>query len=289
MGTNISSPVSASSNEKLPFEITLLIFDFALHSHATPRVMFRFSLVSKAIYGWILPRLYHTLYFHDSSHGTRILAAPPSSLLFTRRLFSWVRIGGPDISPFSKLSHLCLWKSTLPGLAGVPVTLPLEELLVFNQASIMVIARLLTSEVTMWRTIQRVVCYGDVRKNWLECPNLVQIFVMHWHVKYFVQNKVILPSSSNFRTYIVSSADLSDNRQPFSREDAQGCPIEDRRLVVLGRIPEHLDKPHDLFWENQAAMWEVALRKAEENESGKITVLDTLPLWSEETSSYITS
>ncbi|KAH8832108.1 hypothetical protein DL96DRAFT_1589940 [Flagelloscypha sp. PMI_526] len=289
MSTNISSQASAFSDEKLPFEIILLILDLALQSHATPDVMFRFCLVSKAIHNWILPRLYHTLNLRTTNHANRISTAPRSSLLFTRRLFFWVTTDGPDVSPFSNLSHLSLWTSNLPGLAGPLIMLPLEEMLVFNQASMAIIAGLLTSEATLWKTIQRILCYGAVDKNWFECPNLVQIFVMHYSVNRYVQADVVLPSSSNFRTYVASPAYSSNPRPAFSREDAEQCPVHDRRLILLGEIPRHLDKPHGSFWENQAAMWEMMLRAVEENEIDKVTVVDSLPPWSERTGSYIFS
>ncbi|KAH8810426.1 hypothetical protein DL96DRAFT_1760073 [Flagelloscypha sp. PMI_526] len=257
-----TTPSSYSSKEPLPLDIIFIILDLFLSSNPSYNTVFQLALLSRAVYDWILPRLYHTLDIgtppepHTIDSTVLLTSAQPSSLLFARRLFSRHSYSPLTFSLFSKVTHLSLWGRNY--LNSVPLgtkqahailMLPLEELIVTQQSDNYALLQELTDDKMIWKTLRRFGCYHHptyerADEPWLKCPNLTDIVVFCANVDCFIQNalrNITLPPSPQFQSYIISP---TISGQLIAPKDALKGLSTDPRIVAFCKVPQHVfDNP----------------------------------------------
>ncbi|KAH8810408.1 hypothetical protein DL96DRAFT_1627093 [Flagelloscypha sp. PMI_526] len=298
--------VSSSLAEPLPLDIILAILNFALSSNPGYHAIAQLSLLSKAVYQWMLPHLYHTLDLGDRDvtcikRSLLLNSAKASSFLFTRRIISHIIATPFNFSPFAQLTHLILWGPHRfdvepDGLnsAREIVMLPLEELSVWESGENDALLHHLTANVTIWRTLQRFSTFLDGRiprpdEGWLQCPNLTQVLVLCYVYGSFIHSSitdVILPSP-RFQSYIIApgvswsmNAAIMDELTPL---------MKDPRFVILCECPQHLRMSSGSFWDDQSDMWAVVRNEKRKNLDAKeATVIDKIP-WDAVKGCYIVS
>ncbi|KAH8810406.1 hypothetical protein DL96DRAFT_1821477 [Flagelloscypha sp. PMI_526] len=309
--TSSFTPISLSSENPLPLDVIFIIFDFTLLSSQDYKTILQLLLLSRAVYQWMIPRLYHTLGFRKydvTSPGPYTIdrnvfftCAPTSSLLFTRRIFSPDLDSPLSFSLFPQLTHLSLWGCNCLNLephgtkqAQAIMSLPLEELLVIDSRDNLVLLRILTEDVTIWRTLQRFSCFSHAGCNrpdegWLQCPNLAQVLVLCVKVEWFIDTQikgVVLPSSTKLQSYLVSPIWGSSMLPPG---DTLELPVKDSRITILRKSPRHYVERPGSFWDNHSDMWTAAQHMIRKNLDVQETrVIRKLP-WSKAKHCYIVS
>ncbi|KAH8810390.1 hypothetical protein DL96DRAFT_1627053, partial [Flagelloscypha sp. PMI_526] len=263
MAADTTGLASIFSKEPLPLEIIMIILDFSLQDNSTYDIMFRFSLLSRGVHRWILPRLYHTLDLEMESvppHQSRAIdrvallaTANPLSFLFTRRIISRLSKFPFNATLFSNLSHLALWGHNYLGggvlgekLADDIVMLPLEELFVWEESDSDVLLGKLSADATMWMTLRRLGCHSrtrrDLYRGWFKCPSLVQVLQVCDHIVWFIENglkSVVLPPSPKFKSLIITPLMSSIKTHPLIAGGIVQSIVKDPRVVILVHPPHH--------------------------------------------------
>ncbi|KAH8810464.1 hypothetical protein DL96DRAFT_1627268, partial [Flagelloscypha sp. PMI_526] len=273
------------AKEPLPLEIIIIILDLVLQCDSTYDIMFEFSLLSRPIYYWIIPRLYHTLDLDERSTTSSIdrayflESAEPSYFIHTRRLISRVSRNYFPFSLFSQLSHLSLWGHNYleaepngPTQAQEIVMLPLEELFIWEVSDNRTLLRKLTEDVTIWRTLQRFGCHvpsirGFPHEGWMSLPNLVQVLVLFGRSNWFVHTAgwgIPVPSSPKFKLFALAPLPWVHGETPTDAVNT--IRLRDRRIVVLLNPLPHLFTSAYCFWSNNHTMWQILLEEIEMNE-----------------------
>ncbi|KAH8810374.1 hypothetical protein DL96DRAFT_1626971 [Flagelloscypha sp. PMI_526] len=258
----------------------------------------------------VIPRIYHSLDL-DMYNNTTVLApsshsvdrvvllacAKPSSFLFTRRLISRMSDAPFNFAVFSQLTHLSLWGRNFfdvephgPREADEIVTLPLEELFVWEEYDNVILLGQLTVDVTIYKTLRRYGCYSRRSENrpdegWHKCPNLIQILILFASISWFDEiaaSGVVLPSCPNFRSLIISPF-ANIGSPPLRSQNSLGKLAQDKRIVILRNFPIHFFQHPRAFWENHIDMWRIALCEIDKNENHHgMTVIENLPWAGEE-------
>ncbi|KAH8823896.1 hypothetical protein DL96DRAFT_1615799 [Flagelloscypha sp. PMI_526] len=294
------SVVSTAPPPVLPIEIVHIIIEFAFRSDPKDSQRLKFLLLSRSIYNWIFPLLYHSLDLKSSlefgssswfvDRSILVSAAQPSSLLHTRYLISRNWEQPFSFAPFSNLSHLVFWGGSMLDddseghcQAYEIVMLPLEELFVWRQTDSKILVKHITKETSIWTTIQRLGFFTrkyatGPQEGWMECPNLVQVFVLCASLTTFVQRlgpTIVLPSSPRFRSFILAPLLTIQLFQVQTLRDALDHVVKDRRIVVLYHVPAHMGNHRTKFWVNQGNMWRFLHSQVEKDFKIKeITVLE---------------
>ncbi|KAH8810409.1 hypothetical protein DL96DRAFT_1627094 [Flagelloscypha sp. PMI_526] len=309
--TNANLSVISSLMEPLPLDIVLTIIDFSLSSSPGYGIVLQFSLLSRAVYQRMLPRLYHTLEFRKFDitspepetidKNVLLACAPTSSLQFTRRILSPDSDSPLPFSLFSQLTHLSLWGRNCLDMephgtqqAQAIVMLPLEELVVSEYQDNCALLQVLTEDTTIWKTLQRFTCLSykessRADEGWLKCPNIAMVFILCIKVEWFIETQiddVVLPSSPTFQFYIIAPIVGSSTLPPG---DSLELSIKDPRIVILRKAPRHFAERSESFWDYHSDMWKVAQHMIKKNVDTKETrVIKKLP-WSKVKGCYVIS
>ncbi|KAH8810404.1 hypothetical protein DL96DRAFT_1821476 [Flagelloscypha sp. PMI_526] len=274
----------------LPPEIILVILDLSLPPNPTYNAMLQLSLLSRKVYHLMLPRLYSSLDLemplspsaHSINRTLLLASAQPSSLVYTRHIISRPSSLPFTFSPFSRLSHLALWGHNCLSVGATGrlqaqeiVTLPLEELSVWEEIDNSILLGNLTRDVQIWRTLRRFACAANTigsrpYEGWLTCPNLVQILLFFENHQWFLEcaaSGITLSSSPKFQCFVISPFSTIPSLPPLTAVNTLRHLIQDRKVVLLRNYPTHMFIHPRSFWKNNSDMWKVLMGAVEKNEN----------------------
>ncbi|KAH8798496.1 hypothetical protein DL96DRAFT_1824716 [Flagelloscypha sp. PMI_526] len=281
----------------LPEELLFRIFALSIRG-GYPQTMVGLLRLSKSIYYWVLPQLYHTLYLcgeggEDPLNGSisrkRLIrkANPKNVSSFVRRLRCDSYIWSFSFEPFTSLTHLALWEIQDLSVkdAKTIVQLSLEELIIRHWSDRRAFGEAIRSNSPLCVSLRR---YGSLDPHWsIEVsswsyfPNLTHFLILHSETA-----ELPLPyihglldrGGLKCMLLVLPWALRDDDAFNMTKEALEAA--QDRRIVVFQSCPRHLalypdEEAEPPFWPRHEKMWRLAEEMIEANtDSEKITVGD---------------
>ncbi|KAH8834761.1 hypothetical protein DL96DRAFT_1571623, partial [Flagelloscypha sp. PMI_526] len=266
----------------LPEELLFRIFTLSIED-GYPQTISPLLFLSKSIYYWVLPQLYHTLDLRGEDapkggvHRKRLikLSNPTHLSSLVRRVKCGSGVWSFSFAPFTSLTHLALCKRL--GLkiwdAETIVQLSLEELIIENWADRICFRRAVKSDSPLCASLRR---YGLSDPRWsIEASTWGHFLnLTHFLILYNGTNVVdpsylqVLLSKGGFKC-ILYVLPWTDRDHPAFKLVEEGVDIiRDRRIAVLRDGPPHLDWNSEIkppFWPMHENMWRQAEEMIEQN------------------------
>ncbi|KAH8810475.1 hypothetical protein DL96DRAFT_1627293 [Flagelloscypha sp. PMI_526] len=260
----------ASPKVDLPKEIILDILEEYL-SFPSPKPILFVLVLSKWIYSWMLPILYHTLstvklqYIRSGRVvlDTLLRRAPAPSLALVRRLDCSCITRVLTLSSFPNITHLLLWSSCgrewWDSQCFAVTLLPLEELFYWSQSDLNILSRKMTRDSPICSTICRLGFHNNPvtlpDPTWFRyCPKLTRVLLLCSNYDNFQVFIETLPLIFPQLHCCIIAPDWAHHP---TRINVSNLGFRaDRRVAMILHHLKHFESCGRHFWSAQRTMWE---------------------------------
>ncbi|KAH8794361.1 hypothetical protein DL96DRAFT_1652030 [Flagelloscypha sp. PMI_526] len=282
---------------RTPFTITLpeeILYEIleAYLNLPVPIPILSVLVLSKPLYNWVLPKIFHTVSVSGSQIG-HIGGFSPDGWVYSTSAFSLSLVKRLDTSfveeefsflPFSNLTHLFLWDSFdsewWENQSDVMANLRLEELFAWHRADFDTLSSKLSYNTPICGTMRKLGFQGKSTmcppQNWVQYyPNLTHIFVLCTDFQGLQPLMLtLLPTLKALKCCLIApSWDLKATHSDVSQLVFGG----DKRVSLILQPLEHIKAYGHSFWSSQSLMWkEAEARIARNPHIHEVTIIDSL-------------